>query len=167
MIAVTGAAGFIGSNIVWKLNRRAARTSSWSTCTPPTTGNANLAPLKYERYLTKDDFRGLAGRPGQRRAAWRPSTTWAPAAAPPRPTAAYLDENNFGYTRDLCLAVPGRRACASSTPAAPPPTATATRATTTTSPRLDELKPLNLYAKSKQDFDLWARDEGCSTRSSA
>ena len=26
--------------------------------------------------------------------------------------------------------------------------------------RLDELKPLNLYAKSKQDFDMWAHAEG-------
>ena len=29
---------------------------------------------------------------------------------------------------------------------------------------LDDLKPLNLYAKSKQDFDLWARDQGILDR---
>jgi ADP-L-glycero-D-manno-heptose 6-epimerase len=59
MIVVTGGAGFIGSAIVWKLNKlghdkiiivdELGKDEKWK----------NLVGLKYEDFLHKDDFMGL------------------------------------------------------------------------------------------------------------
>ena len=56
MIAVTGAAGFIGSNIVCELNRQGRDDLLAVDVHDTDAGNANLAPLRYERYLAKDEF---------------------------------------------------------------------------------------------------------------
>ena len=56
MIAVTGAAGFIGSNIVWKLNQAGREDIIVVDVHATDAGNANLEPLKYDRYLEKDAF---------------------------------------------------------------------------------------------------------------
>ena len=161
MIAVTGAAGFIGSNIVWTLNQSGREDIIVVDVHPTDADNANLEPLKYERYLDKDAF-----------AVWMSDTANAgqletvyhmgACSSTTETNAAYLDENNFGYTRDLCLKclAAGVRFINASSAAT---YGDGTHGYDDES-GLDELKPLNLYAKSKQDFDLWAREEGLLER---
>ncbi len=162
MIAVTGAAGFIGSNIVWKLNQMGRGDIIVVDVHPTDAGNANLEPLKYDRYLDKDAF---AAWMSDRANAGQLETVYHMGAcsSTTETNAAYLDENNFGYTRDLCLKCldAGVRFINASSAAT---YGDGDQGYDDDESRLDDLKPLNLYAKSKQDFDLWARAEGVLER---
>jgi ADP-L-glycero-D-manno-heptose 6-epimerase len=71
----------------------------------------------------------------------------------------YLAENNLGYTRSLCShALEGGIRFVNASSAAT--YGDGDQGYDDDESRLDDLKPLNLYAKSKQDFDQWARAEG-------
>lgn len=156
MIAVTGAAGFIGSNIVHQLNLQGRTDLVVVDVHPTDAGNPNLAPLQYARYLEKDAFRDwLAQEGGQVEVLYHMGA----CSSTTETDAAYLDSNNFGYTRDLCrLSLDhGIRFINASSAATYGDGELGYR---DDHEGLDQLKPLNLYAKSKQDFDLWARDEG-------
>lgn len=158
MIAVTGAAGFIGSNIVWELNRRGFDDLIVVDVHRTDEGNANLQPLRYKSYLEKDDFRNWLADPEQ--ASGLDCVFHLGACSSTTETnAEFLDSNNYGYTRDLC------RSCL----AANVRFINASSAATYGDGRfgydddhagIGRLEPLNLYAKSKQDFDLWALAEG-------
>jgi ADP-L-glycero-D-manno-heptose 6-epimerase len=162
VIAVTGAAGFIGSNIVWKLNQAGRQDILVVDVHPTDEGNANLEPLTYDRYLTKDQF--LAWLVDPDHADGLETLYHMGACSSTTETdAAYLDENNFGYTRKLCQLCleAGIRFINASSAAT---YGDGEQGYDDDETRLDELKPLNLYAKSKQDFDVWARDEGVLDR---
>ncbi len=158
MIAVTGAAGFIGSNIVWELNRRGVDDIIVVDVHGTDEGNENLVHLRYERYMEKDAFRTwLADEDNARHVDC--VYHMGACSSTTETNAAYLDSNNFGYTRDLCL----------SCLAAGVRFINASSAATYGDGEFDYnddhegiklLKPLNLYAKSKQDFDVWALDMG-------
>jgi len=162
VIAVTGAAGFIGSNIVHQLNRRGVTDILVVDVHATDAGQANLAPLTYTRYLTKDDFAAWLGDPAN--AAELDALYHMGACSSTTETnAAYLDENNFGYTRDLCrksLAAGVRFINASSAATY----GDGAFGYADDHAGIDRLKPLNLYAKSKQDFDIWAKGEGLLER---
>ncbi len=159
MIAVTGAAGFIGSNIVWELNRRGVDDLIVVDIYSTDEGNENLLPLRYDRYMAKDEFRS-----------WLADKTNASqldvlyhlgaCSSTTETDANFLDSNNFGYTRDLCLS------CLAGDVRFINASSAATYGDgefgyNDDHAGISQLKPLNLYAKSKQDFDLWALAEGC------
>ena len=158
MIAVTGAAGFIGSNIVWKLNQAGREDIIVVDVHPTDEGNANLEPLKYDRYMEKDAFMAWFVDPDNA----DPLETlyhMGACSSTTETNAAYLDENNFGYTRKLCLlSLESEVRFINASSAAT--YGDGDQGYDDDESRLDELKPLNLYAKSKQDFDMWARAEG-------
>jgi len=162
MIAITGAAGFIGSNIVWHLNQNGRRDLIVVDVHDTDVGNANLEPLAYEQYLTKDEFRTWLTVPEN---AARLETLYhlGACSSTTETNAEYLAENNFGYTRDLCqlcLAAGVRFINASSAATY----GDGSQGYTDDEDLIHELEPLNLYAHSKQDFDLWARAEGLLDR---
>ena len=162
MIAVTGAAGFIGSNIVHELNRRGRTDLLVVDVHPTDEGNANLGPLQYARYLEKDAFKAWLKDPVQA-ASLECVYHMGACSSTTETDAAYLDSNNFGYTKDLCLAclAAGVRFINASSAAT---YGDGDQGYSDDHALLDSLKPLNLYAKSKQDFDLWARDQGILDR---
>ena len=86
---------------------------------------------------------------------WRWSSTSAPSATRPRPTAMPP-----GTPTSSCRGASGTgapiTACGWSMPPPPPPTATARPASTTTArpAALEQLRPLNLYGWTKHAFDL-------------
>ena len=162
MIAVTGAAGFIGSNIVWEINRRGRSDLVVVDVADSADGDENLAPLRYERYLGKDAF--LAWLSEMQNAASIETVYHLGACSSTTETdAEFLDRNNFGYTRDLCrlCLAAGIRFVNASSAATYGDGAQGYRDDESA---LQDLRPLNLYAKSKQDFDLWARAEGVLDR---
>ena len=158
MIAVTGAAGFIGSNIVWALNRQGRDDIVVVDVHATDEGDANLAPLRYERYLAKDEFRAwLADGDNARQL----ETLYHMGACSSTTETDwdYLAENNLGYTRDLCRSAldAGCRFINASSAAT---YGDGSHGYHDDHAGLETLEPLNLYARSKQEFDLWARTGG-------
>lgn len=158
MIAVTGAAGFIGSNLVWRLNRDGRDDIVAVDLDPAGDVSPNLAPLRFERYLTKDAFRDWLAVPGNARSLEAIYHLGA-CSSTTETRWDYLAENNLGCTRDLCrLALDAgvRFVCASSAATY----GDGSRGYDDDHRFLRDLQPLNLYGRSKHEFDLWALDAG-------
>ena len=155
---VTGAAGLIGSALIWKLNQMGiddilavdhlGTSEKWK----------NLRALAYADYMGKDVFmdRLLANE--------LPDDTevilhMGACSSTTEKDATYLVGNNFNYTR--CLAAYAvekniRFLYASSA-------ATyggGEHGYVDDENSIEELRPLNMYGYSKQMFDLWAKHQG-------
>lgn len=159
MIVVTGAAGFIGSALIWLLNQRGETDILAVDVHASAAGEANLVPLRFARgYQNHHAFRDdlLAGRyAGQLRAILHMGA----CSSTTETDWDYLERNNLQYSRDLCLAA--RRQNARFVQASSAATyGDGAQGYRDDHDLLDRLQPLNLYAKSKHLFDLWARDEG-------
>lgn len=158
MIAVTGAAGFIGSNLVWGLNRRGRDDILAVDLQPAGDVSPNLAPLRVQSYLAKDAFRDWLRVPANARSLEAVYHLGA-CSSTTETNWAFLAENNLGYTRDLCrlcLDAGVRFVCASSAATY----GDGAQGYDDDHARLRDLRPLNLYGRSKHEFDLWALDEG-------
>ena len=176
-ILVTGGAGFIGSALIWALNRRGLTDivvadylepqKTWQGVVPLSAHadekRRNLAPLKYAEYVEADVLRArLAANPsafGVIRAVFHLGA----CSATTETNQAYLNDNNVGYTRDLAawsLSRGARFIYASSAATYGDGTA----GMDDKSEDLTRLHPLNLYGQSKQDFDLYAQSQGWLAR---
>ncbi len=161
---VTGGAGFIGSALVWALNRRGVdrlvvcdrlgRDGKWR----------NLPPLAFEDYLEADDLmprleRGALGD-------FDCVLHMGACSATTEPDASYLARNNFEFTKGLAewaLARGARFVYASS--AATYGDGSAGMDDRDERPgALGRLRPLNAYGYSKQLLDLWAARRGALAR---
>jgi ADP-L-glycero-D-manno-heptose 6-epimerase len=161
-VIVTGAAGLIGSAIVWELNRhgiddvvlvdRLGTSDKWK----------HLVPLRFADYLEAEDFYPrLADQPN---AFGNVSAVYhlGACSATTERNATYLIENNYRLTQALAtwsVARDARFVYASSA---------ATYGARETDMREDldphALVPLNMYGYSKHLFDLWAAREGLLDR---
>ncbi len=161
MIIVTGGAGFIGSAVVWGLNRRGVddivivdelgSTEKWK----------NLTGLRFQDYFEKDDFRSRIAAGDFSRTASAIIHMGA-CSSTTVTDASYLIDNNYRYTVELArFAVRHdiRFVYASSAATY----GDGARGYDDTAP-IDPLRPLNMYGYSKQLFDLWARNEGMQDR---
>ena len=152
-IIVTGAAGFIGRNVVAELNARGedelilvdelGTDDKWK----------NLVGLRYEEIISPEDFLGLLEQHAFTDA--RAVIHLGACSATTEKDADYLLRNNYQYTRVLCnwAQEQGARFVYASSAATYGDGSMgyddSDRATLT-------LKPLNMYGYSKQMFDLWA-----------
>lgn len=172
-ILVTGGAGFIGSALVWALNRRGQtdivvtdfleQNKKWHGLVPLDSGREdkrrNLAPLKFADYVEADVFRArLQADPG---AFGRFGTVFhlGACSSTTERNEAYLIDNNFAYSRELAewaLAQGARFVYASSAATYGDGAA----GMDDKDDNLARLRPLNLYGRSKQLFDLHAQREG-------
>lgn len=161
MIVVTGAAGFIGSCVVAKLNERGQRDLLLVDHLSEVKSK-NLERKKYIKYYDKKEFRDLAVR-DELGADIQAVIHMGACSSTTLQDADYFRENNFEYTRLLAqwsLRHNVRFIYASSA---------ATYGDGSAGYRDDEetirrLSPLNLYGQSKQDFDLWVLDNGLTGR---
>ena len=152
-IAITGAAGFIGSNLARRLADGAAELLLVDHPLVPEKA-ANLRGLEAYRVVGHERFAA-----GLEAGEFRPDVLYHLGACSSTTETdwAYLTENNIGYTQRMWrwCAAEGR------------PLVYASSAATYGDGSLGfdderhprELRPLNLYGRSKNDFDAWALAE--------
>jgi ADP-L-glycero-D-manno-heptose 6-epimerase len=158
MIVVTGAAGFLGSAAVWALNQRGISNIVCVDTARSADGIANLAPLRFEAYVPHDTFRREL-RDGVWAGRMRGIIHLGACSSTTEQNWAYLQDNNLEYTKDVCLAglAAGARVIVASSAAT---YGNGEHGYADDHAGIDRLQPLNLYGRSKHEFDLWARDHG-------
>ena len=167
MIIVTGGAGFIGSAIVWRLNRlgednilivdNLGTDEKWK----------NLSPLRFRNYMEKDKFLELVlsrkfptklefNREGDRVDA---VIHMGACSSTMEHDATFLVENNFEYTKQLAIAaaMEGARFIYASSAAT---YGDGSCGFVDDEKAIHKLRPLNMYGYSKQLFDQWALSHG-------
>lgn len=158
MIIVTGGAGFIGSALVWKLNQEGIERVLVVDHLGTSEKWRNLAHLKFDDYLPKDDF---LRRIEHDQPLPKPTAVvhLGACSSTTERDADYLLSNNYRYSRVLaewCLKHNVRMVYASSA-------ATyggGERGYNDEDAVTPTLRPLNGYGYSKQLFDLWALRTG-------
>jgi len=155
MIVVTGGAGFIGSAIVWKLNKlghdkiiivdELGKDEKWK----------NLNGLKYSDFYNKDDFMGLVLQRGLPFKATAILHLGACSSTTEK-DADFLIDNNYHYSQELakyCLENGVRFIYASSAATY----GDGSNGYNDDENSLGELRPLNMYGYSKYLFDSWIK----------
>ncbi len=163
-ILVTGGAGFIGSALVWALNREGAERVVIADRLGTDDKWRNLAALRFDDYLEADDLlpRLTAGGLGT----FDLVLHMGACSSTTERDASYLARNNFEFTKSLAhwsLAHDTRFVFASS--AATYGDGTAGMNDSDDSPAaLSHLRPLNAYGYSKLLFDQYAARAGILER---
>ena len=162
-ILVTGGAGFIGSALVWALNRRGHTDVVVADFRGGGEKERNLRALRFADYIEADALRArIAAAPDS---LGRFSTVFhlGACSSTTETDTAYLQDNNFAYTRELAawsLARGSRFVYASSAATY----GDGARGMDDRDEDIARLRPLNPYGDSKQQFDLHAQREGWLNR---
>ncbi|HEX4155338.1 MAG TPA: ADP-glyceromanno-heptose 6-epimerase [Acidobacteriaceae bacterium] len=165
-IVVTGAAGFIGRNVVAELNARGEDelilVDELGVSKP---GEAekwkNLVGLRYEEIVAPEEFLGLLEDGAYADA--RAVIHLGACSSTTEMDADYLLRNNYQYTRVLCnwaIEHDARFVYASSAATY----GDGARGYDDSDAVTPTLRPLNMYGYSKQMFDLWALRHGLFDR---
>lgn len=156
-VLVTGGAGFIGSALVWALNRRGCENIVVCDVLGTDEKWRNLAPLRFTDYIEADALlpklqNGTLGK-------FDLILHLGACSSTMERDASYLIRNNYAFTRDLCswsLAKKARFVYASSAATYGDGSA----GMSDDGSQLEKLQPLNMYGYSKHLFDLHALRSG-------
>lgn len=157
MIIVTGAAGFIGRNVVAALNARGHHDILLVDQLGSGAKWKNLQGLRFEHIIAPAALADLLAR----NAAGRPAALihLGACSSTTEPDADYLLDNNYRYTRTLCeWALRERVRFIYASSAATYGDGSLGYADDESA--LERLRPLNMYGCSKHLFDLWAHRHG-------
>ncbi|HXW51425.1 MAG TPA: ADP-glyceromanno-heptose 6-epimerase [Candidatus Acidoferrales bacterium] len=157
-ILVTGGAGFIGSAIVWGLNKRGVDNILIADFLERSEKWRNLAALRFKDYMEADDLALLLERTPGALHGVKTVFHLGASSSTTETNAAFLIRNNFEYTKRLAawaLANGARFVYASSAA-----TYGALESDLSEKRDLHSLRPLNMYGYSKQLFDVHASTEG-------
>jgi ADP-L-glycero-D-manno-heptose 6-epimerase len=157
-LVVTGGAGLIGSALIWGLNNRNIE-NIWLVDSQESKDekNKNLAPLSFSRHLSPEDFRKLVRENSDELSSISTIFHLGACSSTTETNEAYLDDNNLGYTRELCewsLAHGVRFVYASSASTY----GDGSLGMDDQDLDLAKFQPLNLYGWSKHKFDLLAKE---------
>ena len=158
-ILVTGGAGFIGSALVWALNRRGITDIVISDILGSDEKWKNLVPLTYSDYVEADAFRAGIARHDEAFGTFSAVFHLGACSATTERNASYLADNNTAYTKELAawaLAMGARFIYASSAATYGDGAA----GMDDRSEDLGKLRPLNMYGYSKHLFDVYAQRVG-------
>ena len=156
-VLVTGGAGFIGSALVWALNRRGCNNIVVCDILGTNEKWRNLTPLRFADYIEAADLlpRLQSGALGKIDLVLHMGA----CSATTERDATYLVKNNFEFTKDLAhwaLANKARFVYASSAATY----GDGSVGMEDDESKLDLLRPLNMYGYSKHMFDLHASRAG-------
>jgi ADP-L-glycero-D-manno-heptose 6-epimerase len=156
-VLVTGGAGFIGSALVWALNRRGCDNVVVCDILGTNEKWRNLTPLRYADYVEAADLlpRLQSGALGK----FDLVLHMGACSATTEKDATYLIKNNYEFTKDLAhwaLANKVRFVYASSAATY----GDGSMGMEDDESKLDTLRPLNMYGYSKQLFDQHASRVG-------
>jgi len=162
MIVVTGGAGFIGSALVWALNKRGEKNIIIVDQVDNVEKEHNIAPLNYVKIVGITNFlTDLEGGAYDTEGIGAIFHLGACSDTTEKDWN-YLLQNNVSYTKSIiswCAKHKVRCIYASSAAVY----GNGEKGFSDDISLFDELKPLNLYGQSKLDVDIWARDEGYLT----
>ncbi len=157
-ILVTGGAGFIGSALIWELNRRGLTNILVADHLRTTEKWKNLVPLRFDDYLEASTLEGLIDQRSATLDDIRTVFHLGACSATTETDAAYLIHNNYEYTKKLaewCLEREARFVYASSAA-----TYGGLEEGLNETRPLASLRPLNMYGYSKHLFDCYAERKG-------
>ena len=158
MIIITGGAGFIGSAIVAALNAKGIRDVLIVDTLAEPESCPNLRSLSFADYLSADDFLSqiTAGRFNSPVDA---VFHLGACSSTTETDTAFLTKNNVEYSKSVAAFALDKKARLVHASSA----ATygdGSNGFSDDHAKLRTLQPLNPYGQSKQDFDLWALDNG-------
>ncbi len=161
MIVVTGAAGFIGSCIVAKLNERGEQDLILVDHLHDGLKEKNLEGKKYTQYHDKKDFLELVKQ--NQLTDVKCVIHMGACSSTTLQDEKYFEENNYQYTRTLAQWAldHGVRFIYASSAATYGDGSTGYCDDDET---VRQCSPLNLYGESKQKLDRWALDEGLTDK---
>lgn len=155
-VLVTGGAGFIGSALIWELNRQGVSDIWISDRLGQSEKWKNLVPLQYSEYLEAEELSQFLRKQPSALPRFSVIFHLGACSATTELNATWLIENNYRYTQqiaELALTTQARLLYASSA-------ATYGDGSAGMEDNLDclsSLRPLNMYGYSKQMFDLYAK----------
>lgn len=159
---MTGGAGFIGSALIWELNRRGLKDILVADFLGRDEKWKNLVPLQFADYMEAND---LSYRIEHSPHLFKNVSTVFHLGACSSTTesdAAYLIRNNFEFSKALAqFSLEGGRRFVYASSAA---TYGSLEASLPESVALESLRPLNMYAYSKHLFDCYAQRAGILSR---
>jgi len=157
-ILVTGGAGFIGSALIWELNRRGLTNILVTDLLHSDEKWKNLVPLQFADYIEADKLEAELDRFNEITMIFHLGA----CSATTEKDASYLIRNNYEWTKTLAhfaLARGARFVYASSAA-----TYGEDAAGVSETKPLSKLRPLNMYGYSKHMFDLYAEKSGMLPR---
>jgi len=162
MIVVTGAAGFIGSAVIWALNKQQQANILAVDVLNASDSWKNLVNLRFADYLDRDDFIVQLTQ-GRLNAEIEGVIHLGACSSTTMCDAGFLMKNNYEYTRRLCqwCLEHGKRFVYASSAAT---YGDGARGFDDDHDNLDPLQPLNAYGFSKHQFDRWAKHHGVLDR---
>ena len=161
-VLVTGGAGFIGSALVWALNRRGCDHIVVCDRLGADEKWRNLTPLRFADYVEADDLlpRLQSGALGK----FDLVLHLGACSSTTETDAGFLIRNNYEFTKDLAAWSLGQKARGRKTRFVYASSAATygdgSAGMEDNAGQLDQLRPLNMYGYSKHLFDLHARREG-------
>jgi ADP-L-glycero-D-manno-heptose 6-epimerase len=157
-VLVTGGAGFIGSALVWELNRRGCANVVVADFATHAAKRSNLAPLKFTDYV--DPSMLLGGLQSRALGPFNFIFHLGACSSTTETDEEFLRKNNFEYSKDLAdwALKSGVRFLYASSAAT---YGDGSAGMDDTNPGLlEQLQPLNPYGRSKQLMDLYAWRQG-------
>jgi ADP-L-glycero-D-manno-heptose 6-epimerase len=157
-ILVTGGAGFIGSALIWELNRRGFTNILACDLLRHDEKWKNLVPLRFADYIEGDELEKRIRESPAKLKDVRSLFHLGACSATTETNASYLIRNNFEYTKLLAhFALEGSCRFVYASSAA---TYGGLETIVSESLPLETLRPLNMYGYSKHLFDCYAEQAG-------
>jgi ADP-L-glycero-D-manno-heptose 6-epimerase len=159
MIVITGGSGFIGSALVWRLNRKSVTDILVVDYLEESEKWKNLVPLRFSDYLDRQVFITRLER-GDFGNSIEAILHMGACSSTTEKNADYLLENNYRYTLRIAQWRESHPACRLIYASSAATYGDGSRGYADNEKDLHELRPLNMYGYSKQLFDCYAERKG-------